>query len=158
MSNIARSLAPRIHREVLKLKDRTLLEGAMAASALVAMADRKIRLEEDLAVGAVLSNLELLQVYDPEFALTLHSGFVERLRSDHDKGREFAMESVRRCNGDIEAAELLVKVGIAIAKADSEFAREELQVIEDICEAVGIEGLDALGLAGLRPAVSRRPH
>jgi len=158
MSGIARSLAPRIRRQVLKLRDRNLLEGAMAASALVAMADHRIRLEEDLAVGAVLNNLELLQVYDPELALSLHTGFVDRLRSDYPKGRELAMDTVRRCRGDIEAAELLVKVGIAIAKADADFAPEELQVIEDICEAVGIEGLDALGLAGLRGASSGRLH
>lgn len=158
MSSIARSLAPRISREVLKLRDRTLLEGAMATSALVAMADRKIRLEEDLAVGAVLNNLELLQVYDPELALTLHSGFVDRMRSDYEQGRRLAMESVRRCSGDIEAAELLVKVGIAIAKADADFAPEELAVVEEVCQAVGIEGLDALGLAGLQASKPHRPH
>ena len=60
MSKLADDLAPRISRQVVKLRERTLLDGAMATSALVAMADRRLMLEESLALGAVLENVELL--------------------------------------------------------------------------------------------------
>lgn len=161
MSGIARTLAPRISREVLKLRDRTLLEGAMATSALVAMADQRILIEEDLAVGALLENLELLKIYDPEFAVALHTGYVERMRTDFEAGREEALKAVAACGGDVLIAELLVKVGVAVAKADSVFSTEEVEVIEEICRSLGIEGLDALGFGGLRSggsSASRELH
>lgn len=148
MSKIARSLGPQISRQVLKLSEKKLLEGAMATSALVAMADRKIRLEESLALGSVLENAELLKLADPRFAVSLHSAFVERMRGDFEVGKRAAMEAVARCADDVEAAQLLVVVGIAIAKADDHFCDAELAMVQEICESLGISGLDPLALAG----------
>ncbi len=157
MSKPADDLAPRISRQVVKLRERTLLDGAMATSALVAMADRRLMLEESLALGAVLENVELLRIHDPELAVAIHSEFVEQMREDYDAGRQQAFSAIRRCADDLEAAELLVKVGIAIAKADSDFAPEEVDMVRDICACLGISGLDPTGMVGsLRGP--RRPH
>jgi tellurite resistance protein len=153
MSRIARSLAPGISHEVHELRS-DLLRGAMATGALVAMADRRLALEETLALGSVIENLALLKVYDPEVAISLYSDFAERMRHDYESGRRAALDAVGRCAGDIAAAELLVKVGIAIAKADSDFSPEELDAVHEVCDRLGIDGLDPLALAGIR----RRTH
>ena len=155
MSKIARAVGPQISRQVLKLRDKVLLEGAMATSALVAMADGKIRIEESLALGSVLENAELLKLADPRFAVSLHSAFVERMRGDFEAGKQAAMEVVARCADDVEAARLLVVVGIAIAKADNEFCDEELAMVREICDSLGVIGLDPLALAG---ATRRLPN
>ena len=156
MSKVADSLGPRISRQVTKLRERELLEGAMATSALVAMADRKVLLEENIAVASLIDNLELLRIYDPHLAVSLHTTYVEGMRTDFGLGKRTALEAIKSCAGDIEAALLLVQVGIAVAKADSHFSSDEVVVIEEICRELEIEGLDALGLAGLR--TSRAPH
>jgi tellurite resistance protein len=57
---------------------------------------------------------------------------------------------VALCADDMDAAELVVHIGVAIAKADKDFKQVELETIEEICARVGISGLDALGLAGVR--------
>jgi tellurite resistance protein TerB len=156
MSKVAESLGPRITHQLSKLRERELLEGAMATSALVAMADRKVLLEENIAVASLIDNLELLKVYDPHLAVSLHTTYVEGLRADFGMGKRRALEAIRGCADDIEAALLLVQVGIAVAKADANFSSDEVSVIEEICRELDIEGLDALGLAGLRSP--RAPH
>ncbi len=149
MSNEARNVDPRVLDQITRLSDRQLLGGAMATSALVAMADHRVAMSESLAIQAVLATAELLKGCDRELALDLYTDHIDQLRGDFDAGKRDALEAVRACAGDIEAAELIVRVGIAIAKADSEFSEAEWEMIDDICEAAGIEGLDTQGLAGL---------
>jgi tellurite resistance protein len=151
MSDYAKSVGPRISKQVLKLRDRRLLEGAMATGALVALADKRLAVEESLALQAVLANAELLKIYDRELALSLYTRHIDRIRSDFAAGKEEAMRAIRVCSEDIEAAELIIQVGIAIAKADSEFSLSELEMIAEICAVIGVEGIDMLGLTGVSP-------
>ena len=154
MSNEFRSVDPRILDRIVELRDRRLLGGAVATSALVAMADHRVAMSESLAVQAVLAGAELLKDCDRELALDLYTDHIDRIRDDFEAGKEDALEAIRACADDVEAAELIIHVGIAIAKADREFSEVEREMIDDICQAVGIEGLDALGLAGLSPRAS----
>jgi tellurite resistance protein len=154
MSNEVRNVDSRIFEQIGELRDRQLLGGAMATSALVAMADDRVAMSESLAVQAVLTRADLLKDCDRELALDLYTDHIDRLRDDFEEGKEDALEAIRACADDFEAAELIIHVGIAIAKADSEFSEVECEMIGDICEAVGIEGLDALGLVGLSPRAS----
>lgn len=151
MSNGPRSLDPRITRQVLKLRDVILLEGAMATGALVALADQRLAVEESIAIQDVLANTERLQLHDTEFAMSLYTRHVDRIRHDFAAGKQGALEAIERCADDMDAAELIVRVGIAIAKADRVIATAELDVIEEICERIGVVGLDTLGLAGSAP-------
>ena len=66
-----------------------------------------------------------------------------------------AFEAIAQCGEDIEAAELIVRVGVAIARADRELTGEELAAIDEICAAIGISDLDTRALVG---NVSSRPH
>lgn len=151
MSNDSRSLGSGIAREVVRLRDETLLEGAMATGALVALADRRLAVEESIALQDVLANTESLQIHDPEFAMTLYTRHVDRIRHDFATGKQAALDAIGRCSDDIDAALLIVRVGIAIAKADKVIAASEIEVIEEICDRIGIVGLDTLGLAGSVP-------
>ncbi len=152
MSDGTRSSGLGISRQVVKLRDETLLEGAMATGALVALADRRLAVEESITLQDVLANTERLHLYDPEFAMSLYTRHVERLRLDFATGKQTALEAIARCSDDIDSALLIVRVGIAIAKADKVIAASELEVIEEICQRIGIVGLDTLGLAGGSPS------
>lgn len=120
----------------------------MAASALVAMADDRVQLEESVTVGSIAQNTELLRIADPSAAVDLYTHWVDRLRADYDGGKRDALTAIAKCSDDLDAAELLVKIGIAIAKADDDFCAAELSIVEEICAHVGIAGLDPLALAG----------
>lgn len=149
MSDEFGSVDPRILDRVAKLRDRQLLDGAVATSALVAMADQRVAISESLAVQAVLTSVELLKDCDRELALDLYTDHIDRLRGDFEAGKEDALKAIRACADDVEAAELIIRVGLAIAKADREFSQVEREMIDEICAAAGIEGLDTPGLAGL---------
>ena len=154
VSKIASSLEPQLSDGIAKLRERDLLEAAMATSALVAMADHRVQLDESLALGAVVENAELLKIYDLREAVDLYSSYVELIRANYEQGRQAALKVIARCADDLAAAELLVKVGIAIAKADDQFCKAELDVVDEICASLGITGLDPLALAG-DPAATR---
>lgn len=152
-------LEDQLSREVGKLRDRDLLDAAMATSALVAMGDGKIRLEENLMLAAVLENAELLKVHDPALAVSLHSRYVEQMRDDYELGKQAALQAISRCANDLEAAALCLKIGVAVAKADLDFSPEERAIVEEICSNLGISGLDVLGLSGPgRPGRNRQPN
>jgi tellurite resistance protein len=155
MSKTEKPVSPRITRQVLRIKDRTLLEGAMATAALVALADHRLSIEESIAIKGVLESARLLKIYDPNLALTLYTRHVDALRDDPAAGKQAALEAVALCADDMDAAELVIHVGVAIAKADRIFKQVELEAIEEICETVGISGLDTLALAGVDAA---KPH
>jgi len=149
MAEFDESSDPRITRHVLRLQDLNLLEGAMATGALVALADRHLAIEESVVMKLVLENVEQLMLHDHRRAINIYTRYVELLRTEPDKGREVAFDAIRQCaEHDIEAAELIVRVGITIAKADQDFSQPEVEMIEEICQCVGITGLDALALAG----------
>jgi tellurite resistance protein TerB len=103
---------------------------------------------ETLALQAVLSNAEQLKLSDPDQALMLYTRHVDRIRRDFDAGKQEAMQAIGACRGDVEAAELILRVGVAIAKADRQFTASERSMIEEISRAVGIEGLDMTDLVG----------
>ena len=145
---------PQLSHQVTRLRDRVLLDAAMATSALVAMGDRRILIEENLMLAAVLENVELLKIHDPELAVSLHSRYVEEMRRDYELGKRAALQTISRCADDLEAAELCVKIGIAIAKADLDFSPEEIAVVEEICSHLEISGLDLSELS--RPGKSGR--
>ena len=139
----------RLTREILHVEDRVLLEGAMAAGALTALADQQQSLKESLMVQTVIQESDALRFFDLDLALSFYTGFIDRMRSDYEAGKEYALDAVERCSEDIEAAALIVRVGIAIAKADEVLDEAEVAMIEEICARIGIQGLDTLGLAGL---------
>ncbi len=124
--------------------NRHFLEAAMATSALVAMADEDVRFSERVALDHVLDHVEQLRVYQPERAVELHRSFVESLGADAAASRARLLEIIGRCRGHSRSAHLLVRIGIAIAKADSELSATEVDVITEICATLEVDTCQAL--------------
>ncbi len=140
-------------RELLKRRgsqsDRSFLEAAMAVSALVSMADREVRLSEQLGLDYVLENAKRLETADPHEAVETHRRYVEAIRADAAEGQQAALEVISRFREDRDSARLLLFVGLAIAKADSEVSAVEDSTLGEIC--------DALQLPHDEPFLWRRP-
>lgn len=121
-----------------RFRQREFMEACMAASALVAMADREVRLSERVALDGVLSNVEQLKVYDPVTAVNVHRGFVSELGRDFDSTKAQLLDLLVNNVEGPKDAELMVKVGLAIAKADNDYSDEEAEVLAEICERLGV--------------------
>ena len=141
-------------RELLKrrgrLSERSFLEAAMAASALVSMADREVRLSEQLGLDYILENAKRLETVDPHEAVEIHRRYVEAIRADADAGQQAALGVISRFRNDPDSARLLLSVGLAIAKADSEVSVVEDAALAGIC--------DALQLRHDEPFLWKRPR
>lgn len=136
------------------LEDEILVEGIMAAGALIALADQKLDIQETLTLENMLAGPELLRRCNRDRALGLYSFYVKLLREDFANGKKEALEAISLCREDIEGPALIVRGGLAVAQADNELSESEVSMIEEICDAVGIEGLDMLGMAGSKPTQS----
>jgi tellurite resistance protein TerB len=122
-----------------RLRNKKFLEASMAASALVATADGEVSFSERSAVDSILASVEALQVFDVHDAVDIFSDFVEAICQDPAQGRTSAMAAVSAISGDDEAAELVVRIGCAISRADGVFTDSERVQVAEIATSLGIE-------------------
>lgn len=110
----------------------------MAATALVATADGEVTFSELSALDSVLESVQDLQMYDPHIAVDIYRDFADAIAENADAGRRDAMAAVAKIGRDHEAAELIIRVAVAISKADGELSPLEARAISDICGTLGV--------------------
>lgn len=128
------------HRE--RVRDRQFLDAVMAATALVASADGEVSLAELLSRDDVLRRVDALQAFDPHLAVEIFREHVRAIEADRHGGTEQVLGSVALIGTEAAPAQLLLRVAVAIAKADADFSPEEQHVIARMCETLGMERLD----------------
>ena len=143
-------MADGVDTEGSALEDEILIEGIMAAGALIALADEKIKIDETLTLESMLNGPDLLKRYDLDQALQIYTFYLDRLSSDFSRGKEEALEAISLCKEDIGGPALILRGGLAVAQADNELSDCEVSMLEEICQAMEVEGFDSLGLFGGR--------
>jgi len=131
--------------ELDKFRNRQFLEGTMAASALVSMADGDANITELNILDQALETIQELRIYDPHDALDLYRDYIDGLRQDPAQTRDRILQAVGKIRDDAHAAMLLIQVCVAIGKADEDFSDLEKTVIQDLCQTLGLD-CGALGL------------
>ncbi|MEX2630283.1 MAG: TerB family tellurite resistance protein [Tistlia sp.] len=128
-----------------RTRHRPFMEATMAACALVATADGKVSFSERMRLDQMLDCLKELQAFDPHEAVNRFNDFVEALVGDREAGEAEALASIRRIADDQEAAILLLKLCIALCRADGGFTETERGTAVRIAEALGTPLPDYLG-------------
>jgi len=132
----------RLKQEIARHRQRPFLEAAMAACALIASADDEVSFSERARMDAVLESLAELRVFDPHEAVNLFDAEIEALRADREAGRAAAFETIRRCAAGGAAAdgaaELLVRICVAISLADGKFVSSERAMLGLICASLNL--------------------
>ena len=128
------------HKE--RTRDRQFLDAAMAASALVAIADGEVSLAELLSRDEILARVDALQAFDSNAAVDSFRGFLGEIEADPEQGSAAALAAIAKFGDDAQSAQLLLRAALAIARADSEFSTAEQKVIARLCEALGTESVD----------------
>lgn len=127
-----------LRNSLSRIRNRQFLDATMAATALVATADGEVTFSELSALDAVLETVQDLQMYDPHIAVDIYRDFADTIVESPDTGRRAAMAAVAKIGRDHEAAELVIRVAVAISKADGELSPDEAHVISDICGTLGV--------------------
>jgi len=137
-------------------RSRAFLDAAMAASALVATADGDVSFAQRNRLDGLLDSVEPLKAHDAHDAADLFRIFADNILAHPEEGRARALKAVG-CIDDGEAAQLLLRIACAMARADGDYSRPGRAQIRRIAETLGVFGL-AIGdeEAGLAPG--ERPH
>ncbi len=116
----------------------------MACCALVAIADGEVSLSERGRVDQILEAIDKLRFFDVHEAVDLFNGYVDGIVQAEAKGRRHALEVVKEMRHEAGDAVLLVKVALAISRADGVFLESERAQCEAICDVLGLELEDFL--------------
>ncbi len=122
-----------LRKGLTRFRNRPFLDAVMAAAALVATADGKVTFSELSKLDDVLENVQDLQIYDPHMAVDIYRDFADAIMENRDTGRRSAFEAVSKISGNDEEAALLVRVAVAISRADGEFPSTEQQTVSELC-------------------------
>jgi tellurite resistance protein len=135
-------------RRVAKRRERPFLEAAMAAAALVSMADEEVRLSEQLALNEVFGRIRTLYAFDPHTAVDLHREIAEGIAEDPQRGRRRALETVGRFEGNEDDRLSVLYVAAVIARADFDLSKAEEFTLGQICERLSLSTDEALERIG----------
>ena len=127
-----------LRNSLSRMKNRQFLDATMAATALVATADGEVTFSELSALDSVLESIQDLQIYDPHVAVDIYRDFADAIADNREQGRDTALVAASKIVGDHDAAELVIRVAIAISKADGELSPQESDVIHELCELLGV--------------------
>jgi len=131
-------------RKAAQRRNRPFLEAAMAAAALVSMADDDVRLSEQVALDDVLKRIDQLQVFEPHTAIDLHRRFSDGIQADALAGREQALEVVAHYEGSQNDRLIVLYVAAVIARADLDLSEIEEVALAQICESLGLVAEESL--------------
>jgi tellurite resistance protein TerB len=139
MSNIFRAARASLAEKIERHRNKPFLEAMMAATALLALADKEIALSQRLALDFILENVKELKVFDVHQAVNLFRDYGKEVQDDFNKAREKVLKTVAKFSGDQEKAALLVRACILIAKADGDFSEPEQKVVDELCRVLCLE-------------------
>ncbi len=120
-----------------RARNRSLLDAAMAVSALVATAGGEVSFAKRHRVDEVLENATALKAFDFPTALVLFESFAEEIRNRPEDGRAQALKAVSAIAGDREEAQFLVRIACAVARVDGGYSRTGIARIQEIAETLG---------------------
>ncbi len=119
-------------------RHKSFVEAAMAACAMVAMADEDQRLSELITRDRVLVRIDELGSIDHQQAVALYDDYSKRIQRDPASGREQALQLIANFADDRDSSELLVRMCVAVGRADQAFSARERSVVEMICRRLNL--------------------
>ena len=125
-------------------QNRAFLEAAMGTSALMAWADQEVSDYETAARDFCLDTVNQLKSFDINEATGVFTRYVEALQNSPQQAKTEILETVARFSEDEQAKMLIISIGVAIAKADYDFNREEQRILHELCEVLGMTAVEAI--------------
>ncbi len=139
MAQPARNQRMTLARAIDAAENRDLLEAAVAAGALVAVADRKVRASEGWALRSALERMGEFRSLHTLEAMDAYRSHLRALETDPATGRRRVFELVGRLAGKERAGTLVLRVALAIAKGDQAVSDSEYAVLRELAGELGLD-------------------
>lgn len=146
MSTILARFTDHTRRVFKRHRGRAFLEGAMAASALVALADGDASLEEGAEVGRLMRVLDILRDHHPEEGVESYLRYTDALRKNPAGAADIRATVKAAAGDDREAAALLIVICHAVSEADGIVRESEIAEIDRLSKLLETDVGTALNL------------
>ena len=126
-----------------KYRNADFLESAMAASAMITVADGSITREEKEKAFNFVKNLEALQIFDPIEVGNCFKKHLDRLDPDNpgtdvDIASITSMQIIGKIKKNDAQARMVLRLAIAIGGADGNFDDQEKTKASQIAKELGL--------------------
>lgn len=133
--------------EAKKYKSENFLNAAMAASAMIAVADGTISREEKQKTIAFVRNHEALSIFDPAEVSRKFKTYLDSLDpanpdTDPDLAEITALNDIGKVKKNDDQARMVVRLAIAIGGADGDFDEDEKAKASLIARELGLSPAD----------------
>lgn len=125
----------RFRLELQRYKRRPFLEAVAAACALVATADGEVSFSERARLDAVIESLSQLRLFDPHEVVNAFDENVKNL-AEVEEGVASLLKVIAAGTTDEGAADLLLRISVAMSLADDIESPDERGLIDDIGAAL----------------------
>jgi tellurite resistance protein len=146
VSGLLERFSDHTRRIFARHRGRQFMEGAMAAAALVALADGDASLEEGAEVGRLMRVLDILRDHNPEAGVESYLRYIDQLRKDPANAEAVRARVKGAAGGDREARALLVVICHAVSEADGIVRDSEVEEIDRLSRMLEISSKDAVAL------------
>lgn len=134
VTNVANSM----NSELKKFRSKELLQAIVAGSTMIAYADGVVSAEEKQKLLGFVRTSEQLSVFESEKVIETFNQYLTRFDFDATIGTGEALQKIGAFKGKPEA-ELIVRVCLAIARADGNIDVKERQALGQICQTLGLD-------------------
>jgi tellurite resistance protein len=146
MSGILDNLKSFFQTRTIKEQNRPFLEAAMAACAMVSASEGEVSFADRIRVDQIMETLTQLKVFNPQEGVDLFNHYSALILASPKAGREAALATIRNVTSDIETAELLIDLCLAVSLSDGVTSLVEHIEIVSLCGLIGVDpekiGLD----------------
>ena len=126
-------------KQVSRFRNRKFMEGTIAVCARIAVSSDGVSAEEKQKMIGFLKSSEELKVFETEEVITFFNKLVTSFDFDMEIGKGETMKYILALKDQPEAAQLAVRVGIAVAKSDGDFDQDEQKAVKEIAAALGFD-------------------
>lgn len=142
LKDAVKSGADDLAASVSKFKNKKFMEAVVSVCAIVSIADGEVSADEKQKMIGFIKQSKELEVFDVKEIILFFNGLLESFAFDHEIGKGEAMKYIVRLKEKPEAAQLAIRVGIAVAKSDGDFDLHEQKAVREICTALALNPAD----------------
>lgn len=126
-------------KQVGRFKNKKFMQGTVAVCARIAIASDGVSSEEKQKMLGFLKASDELKVFDTSEVIEFFNKLILSFEFDTEVGKGETMKYILAMKDQPEAAQLAIRVGIAVAKSDGDFDNDEKEAVRAIAIALGFQ-------------------
>ncbi|HBV9862783.1 TPA: tellurium resistance membrane protein TerB [Klebsiella pneumoniae] len=126
-------------RQVGRYKNKKFMQATVAVCARIAVASDGVSSEEKQKMIGFLRSSEELKVFETAEVIEFFNKLVTSFDFDLEIGKGETMKYILALKDQPEAAQLALRVGIAVAKSDGNFDDDEKSAVREIARSLGFD-------------------